>query len=197
MDDAALDSLRLALAARRPAQAPRLHETREAAVALLLRSRTELELLLIRRVERSGDPWSGHMALPGGRRAEGDRDLLATAVRETREEVGVSVDPVTDLLGALDEVAPLSRHLPPLVVAPFVARVGARARPVPDAREVAATVWVPVSVLLDEQNLDEILVEVGGTSRSFPSFRVEGHHVWGLTHRILTQFLDLFRTGEE
>ncbi|MGH7524260.1 MAG: NUDIX domain-containing protein, partial [Gemmatimonadales bacterium] len=63
-----------------------------AAVALVLAEEPD-RLLLIRRAEREGDPWSGHLALPGGRRQESDSDLLATATRETREETGIHLEP--------------------------------------------------------------------------------------------------------
>ena len=66
---------------------------RHAAVALMLRERSgRLELLVIQRAEKAGDPWSGHMALPGGRREPGDRDAYDTARRETLEEVGIDLD---------------------------------------------------------------------------------------------------------
>src|SRR6478752_6570976 len=57
-------------------------------------------VLLIRRAERAGDPWSGHMALPGGRREPEDADLVETARRETFEEVGLQLAR-SDLLGGL------------------------------------------------------------------------------------------------
>ncbi|MEP6687797.1 MAG: NUDIX domain-containing protein, partial [Gemmatimonadales bacterium] len=76
-------------------------------------------VLLIRRADRAGDPWSGHMALPGGRREETDPDLVATAVRETFEEVGLSLAPA-DLLGSLDDVVPRTPVLPPIAVRPYV-----------------------------------------------------------------------------
>ncbi|HEU4700285.1 MAG TPA: NUDIX domain-containing protein, partial [Gemmatimonadales bacterium] len=78
------------LAAHRPVTAndPTL---RWAAVALVVTPAPD-SMLLIRRAERAGDPWSGHMALPGGRHSRGDADLAATAMRETAEEVGVRLD---------------------------------------------------------------------------------------------------------
>lgn len=181
--------LRAALAAHPPRQVARRGATGEAAVALVLRRIERLELLLIRRVERPGDPWSGHMALPGGRRAAADSDLLDTALRETREEVGLELSREHDLLGALDEVEPRTRRLPPLVIAPFVARVAAGSRLRPDPLEVNAAVWIPVDALRDESAAGEILVELEGGPRSFPSFRYQDYEIWGLTHRILSQFI--------
>ena len=63
---------------------------RLAAILLALRARTdgEPELLMIKRAEAEGDPWSGHVACPGGRMEPEDHDLAVTAVRETLEETG-------------------------------------------------------------------------------------------------------------
>ena len=133
MDDLRIADLRRRLAGHSAWQAPRETGQIEAAVTAVLRAGESLELLLIERVERAEDPWSGHMALPGGRRDAEDPDLLATALRETAEEVGIVLDPAVELLGALDEVYPQTRLLPPLVIAPFVAAVGldVEARPDP------------------------------------------------------------------
>lgn len=193
MDDPRLHQLRTIFTAHTPVKAARYDGSREAAVALLVRPCEEIELLLIKRAEHEKDPWSGHIALPGGRRDAEDEDLLHTAMREVEEEVGVSVHRELQLVGALDELSPRMPHLPPLVIAPFVFAVPAATTPVIDTREVEAAIWVPVSALRDESAVDEILIQLEGGSRSFPSLRYGEYVIWGLTHRILTQFLELTR----
>src|SRR5690349_1924232 len=120
MEDPRFALIRAALSARVPVAVPRTAADREAAVALVLRARTEIELLMIKRAERADDPWSGHMALPGGGRHAEDGDLLDTALRETLEETGARISR-DSVLGALDHVHPRSTRLPPVIVAPFVA----------------------------------------------------------------------------
>lgn len=149
----------------------------------------ELELLLIKRAEHPGDPWSGQMALPGGRREAGDRELFQTALRETEEEVGLKLEP-SWLLGELDELEPRTRTLPQLIVRPFVFGLPQKPRLTP-SREVALYFWVPLSVLLAEGARGE--VESDQLQRSFPAYLVGGHAVWGMTERILSRFLDLAR----
>ncbi|HEX6558223.1 MAG TPA: CoA pyrophosphatase [Longimicrobiales bacterium] len=166
---------------------------REAAVALILRPRDELELLLIKRAVHERDPWSGHVALPGGRRDALDADLVDTAVRESHEEVGITISRDTDLIGALDEVAPRTPRLPPILIAPFVFAAPATASARIDAREVEAALWVPLSALRDENAVSEILIELEGDadSRRFPALKYGEYVIWGLTHRILEQFLEI------
>jgi len=191
--DRRLAALRGALASRPPlTAAPGLAAPR-AAVALLLRSAApDPELLLIRRAEREGDPWSGHMALPGGRASPMDTDLAATAVRETREEVGIDPARQGALLGALDEVTPRSARAPSIVVAPFVFAVHASA-PVVANHEVETALWVPLGELLRPEAVTEYLHELAeGATLAFPAFDARGYVVWGLTHRILTGFLELY-----
>lgn len=189
LPDARLDRLADALQRRPHLALPRLPAHREAGVALVLRPGRGLELLLIKRAEQDGDPWSGHMALPGGRREGADANLHATAMRETEEETGIALRSIGRFLGTLEEVAPVSRRLPPYVIAPFVMAVPAGTRAIPEPREVAATLWVPVAELRDERAVSQILVELGGRAESFPSLRYGEHEIWGLTHRILTGFL--------
>lgn len=188
-DDPRVVQLRRTFENRPAAAAERGTGQREAAVAVLIRPRETLDVLLIRRAELHGDPWSGHVALPGGRRSPGDPDLLATACRETHEEVGVPIDRVGTFVGALDEVAPLSVRLPPIVVAPFVLAVPPETTARPDPREVQAALWVPIDALRDRAAASEILIESDAGPLSFPSLAYEDYVIWGLTYRILQQFL--------
>ena len=78
----------------------------DAAVSVVVRANRHLDLLLIKRARSERDPWSGHMALPGGRRDPEDRDLEATASRETLEETGLDLAGVGTPLGRLDLLTP-------------------------------------------------------------------------------------------
>jgi 8-oxo-dGTP pyrophosphatase MutT (NUDIX family) len=189
-DDPRIGRLRRVFESRPARAMERDGVAREAAVALLVRSRSALELLLIRRAELQGDPWSGHVALPGGRRAPGDDDLLGTACREAEEEVGIDLGRTGRFIGALDEIAPSTPFLPPIVIAPFVLAVPPDTRARPDAREVQAALWVPVDALRDTSALSEVRVDLPGGGR-FPSLVYRDFVIWGLTFRILRQFLEV------
>ena len=181
-----------ALAARPPWEPmPELAVPR-AAVALLLRlGREGLELLLIRRAERAGDPWSGHVALPGGREQPEDAAPEDTAARETREEVGIDVHAGGRLLGALEPVWPRSARAPNILVRPFVFAVPAGTRAVPN-EEVDAAVWIPLAELRAPGAVTEHLLEMEGIgAMRFPALGTRGYVVWGLTHRIVSEFLAL------
>lgn len=191
MDDARFTELRRIFQDHPVQVAERYEGAREAAVAVLLRPHDELELLLIKRAEHESDPWSGHVALPGGRRDAQDADLLHTALREAAEEVGITVERDLQLIGALDEVSPRNPRLPALIIAPFVFAVPPETTPVIDTREVEAAIWVPLSSLRDESAASEILINLEGGSYTLPSLRYGEYVIWGLTHRILTQFLSL------
>jgi 8-oxo-dGTP pyrophosphatase MutT (NUDIX family) len=148
------------------------------------------ELLFIKRAEVPHDPWSGHMAFPGGRHEPGDASLAETALRETREELGLDLRHGT-LLGALDDLAPVSAHLPRIVVRPFVV-VMASPPPLVPSHEVAATFWEPVARLRSSVAQATHVVRLGGREAHYPAYRVGPHLVWGMTERILRQLLTLF-----
>ena len=198
MADHRIQELARALAARPPRRAEPQDPATSAAVALLLRpSGDGPEALLIFRAEREGDPWSGHMALPGGRASPGDRDAAATAARETLEEVGIDVEHGGRFLGPLDVLAPMGVRVPPVTVSPFVFAVPAGTTPVPN-EEVALAIWVPLSELAEPGATTEYLHEMDdGTTMSFPAYGARGHIVWGLTHRILTGFLELYSVVDD
>lgn len=163
----------------------------QAAVALLLAPDVSgrLDLLLIKRAEHPGDPWSGQMALPGGRRDPGDLDLLATVARETREEVGIALGEGS-LLGELDDLRPRTPTLPPVSVRPFVFGL-AEQPPVHPSSEVALHLWVGLHDLASGRNRTEI--RVPSRDQMFPAYRVGDHVVWGMTERIIMPFIELVK----
>jgi 8-oxo-dGTP pyrophosphatase MutT (NUDIX family) len=162
-----------------------------AAVAVILAPGPD-SILLIRRAERTGDPWSGHMALPGGRQDPAEPDLVTTAVRETAEEVGLELRP-QHLLGSLDDVVPRTPSLPPVAVRPYVFALDRlpRLRLNP---EVAAARWIPVDLLLHPDTYHSVRLEIRGESREFPAYRLDDSVVWGMTERILSGLLEHLRT---
>jgi 8-oxo-dGTP pyrophosphatase MutT (NUDIX family) len=159
-----------------------------AAVALVLtESNDGPSLLVIRRAIREGDPWSGQMALPGGRFETEDGSLLETAMRETQEETGVHTDK-TDCLGELSDLAPTSPGLPPIAVRPFV--FGLLEKPLVTLNpEADRYIWVPLKSLRSSRKRSR--VKVRGHHLLVESFLVEGEIIWGMTERIIMLFLDL------
>ena len=148
-------------------------------------------MLLIKRAEIVGDPWSGHMALPGGRRETKDPDLLETAVRETREETGIELRHLGLHLGRLSDVAPRNPGLPPLVIAPYVFVVPGTVQAEPSPREVDEALWIPLGTLASPDARGDVTIRFGNESREFPAFQISERIVWGLTHRILSEFLSV------
>lgn len=184
-----LAAVRRVLQAHRakPEHAP---DARPAAVALvLLEESSGLETLLIRRADRVGDPWSGQIALPGGRRDPADPDLLVTAIRETHEETGVDLA-AAERLGVLDDLYPRTSTLPPVVVRPFVFALAARPPLVPSP-EVRRAFWLPLARLSEPGVRREVTITLRGGARTFPAYRIDDVVIWGMTERILTPFLEL------
>jgi len=161
-----------------------------AAVSLVLVPSPDA-LLLIRRAERPGDPWSGHMALPGGRREQADPDLVATAIRETSEEVGLTLRRA-DLLGSLDDIITRTPALPPIAVRPYVFVLPGRPPLIPNA-EVAAAHWVHLDHLLHPETYRSVRLEIRGERRVVAAYRLDDAIVWGMTERILTTLLEHLR----
>ncbi len=175
-----------ALATRPPILAPDDGAPRRAAVAIVLRRTADdvVELLLIKRSEREDDPWSGHVALPGGRRDPSDVTLQDTAIRETREETGIDVTRDGIVLGMLDELRPRTPTLPPIIVTPFVAIVRHDVT-IETSDEVAVAFWVALASLEDPSLTVESEVSARGSTWRVPSYLLGGHIVWGMTERIL------------
>ncbi len=166
-----------------------------AAVAVVLRDGDEgAEFIVIHRAHRRGDPWSGHMALPGGRQQASDRDLFTTAARETREEVGVDIERDGERLGPLDDLRAVGRGRPlDLIITPFVCAVTVPVTLVPNRREVQSAFWVPLASLRHRDARGVFRHDFGGQQMEHPAFVYQGHTIWGLTHRILSGLLEVLQ----
>jgi 8-oxo-dGTP pyrophosphatase MutT (NUDIX family) len=160
-------------------------QRRAAVAALLYDEPSGPRVLLMKRALRQGDPWSGHISLPGGRFDPQDRDLLATAIRETREELAIELEG-TRLLGSLPVLSPFTSGPAGIEVTPFVFVTHAAVEPRPGP-EATAAFWLPVE-LAASGALDSTYT-YPGTERTFPAWSFDGHTIWGLTWRILGDLL--------
>jgi len=165
---------------------------RRAAVAAVLHDEPAgPRVLLMKRVERPGDPWSGHISLPGGGYHASDASLLETAIRETREELGIELARAR-VLGSLAPLHPRSAGPYGIEVTPFVFAVDAAPEAVCGPEAVSAF-WLPLP-LAASGTLDETYT-YPSTQAQFPSWRYDGHVIWGLTWRILGELLAAGREG--
>lgn len=166
-----------------------------AAVAAVFREAgvSDAELLFIRRAEHPRDPWSGHIAFPGGRRDPSDASLLQTAMRETLEEVGLDLSSA-ELLARLPDVPAFTRtKRGSLVVTPFVFAVRHDITLAPN-HEVAQTLWVPFSALARGEGKGTYRFAWDGKDYDLPCIRFQpgDHLLWGLTYKMVEELVDLF-----
>jgi len=186
-----IDEIRRSLARYEP-RLRTLEAPRRASVALVLRDAGPAgsELLFIERAEKHGDPWSGHMAFPGGRVEGADETPEQAAIRETHEEVGVWLGEA-ERLGRLDDME--GRHAGRtggMVISAFVYHLDAPTELVRQESEVREAFWVPVRALVEPTRHVQRSFRGTGTL-AFPGIvvgRPDRHVVWGLTYRFLEVF---------
>ena len=190
-----IDSIRTRIITTAPTQFTPGPQTRQAAVAVVLRrAALDTEVLFIKRAEKKGDPWSGDMAFPGGHFDPVDEDLEAAAMRETMEEIGLD-------LGNADRLGPISQQRPnhaarDMLVAPYVFEIDGD----PDFTinyEVDEVVWAPLGPMHRGENHDlEYWRERGLGSIPYNGFRLSARHfVWGLTYRMVQTFFETIDPG--
>ena len=162
----------------------------EAAVAILHAHLPEEAVLLIRRADREGDPWSGHWSFPGGRHDVEDSNLLVTALRELEEECGIQLEQ-EDLEAALRPTLAGRRSGKFVLVAPFLFKLQQAMPTVLDTREAVEAVWMPLSRMRDLA--EHRLRNVPGVPEEmhFPAIELQGTPLWGFTYRVLCEWLGL------
>ncbi len=169
---------------------------KRSAVAMILQVRQgELHILMIKRAEREGDPWSGHMAFPGGRMDKADANGYAVAVRETEEEIGLTLGPQDRCLGRLSDFnARPRRGALGMAVSPFVFHLEREVSFIPNY-EVAELVWVPLEFLLDTDNRTQMRWKYKGIEFPVPCYHFSGRVIWGLSLMMLDELMDLVEGG--
>jgi 8-oxo-dGTP pyrophosphatase MutT (NUDIX family) len=167
------------------ANEPPSGQLRQASVAVILDNPEAPSVLLIKRADRVGDPWSGQVAFPGGKAQEWDMSLRETAIRETREELGIDLGEEASFLGYFTS---FRTHTGTLDVFPavFLLTKGVEVRP---NEEVSSYRWVKLRELMSDQSRTSHRIEAGGQTRETPAYLVGDYAVWGLTHRIISSLL--------
>jgi 8-oxo-dGTP pyrophosphatase MutT (NUDIX family) len=170
----------------------RLKQTSEsvnanAAVVVLLRIKDGgLQVLLVKRAEKTDDPWSGQTALPGGKLSLEDRDLKQTVIRETFEETALNLLECCSFLGAIEPLRSIRR--PELKIVPFVVLLE-KEQPVNLNEELTGYFWTPLKELVEHR----------GTAKfsfwEYPAFIIGDNVIWGLTYRILKKLLSILEGG--
>ncbi len=155
-----------------------------AAVALLLKGKTNPSALFVKRVQNPKDPWSGQIALPGGKRDPTDNDLKDTAIRETLEETNINLGRC-DFLGAMN--AKESTPRPDIRVLPFVVILDHDPTITLNEKELENHFWIPLQKLA--KNRTKIALPFGETS----AYVIDDKVIWGLTYRITEELLQILK----
>ena len=163
-----------------------------AAVAIMVREGSDAtEMLMIRRATREGDPWSGHMGFPGGRRDPEDASNFSCALRETREEIGVDLSQWGTPLGELSDVnTGWRKDRPEMLVTPFIFQVSELPALTPNY-EVDYVVWVPLHFLMDAANREPLEWDWKGKKMETDSYLYDSYRIWGLSLMMIDEMTGL------
>ncbi len=159
--------------------------TRAAVLIPLFKKNGEYYVLLTRRTDKVSHH-KGQISFPGGRQDKGE-DLLSTALREAKEEMGIEEKDV-HILGELDDICTVASDF---CISPFVGLVPYPYSFTINCHEIEEIIEVPLSVFLDENKFREELRERNGEPIRVYFFQHEDYTIWGATARILKELLDL------
>ncbi len=186
-----LELLRSRLADTTPRDLPQSASRRAAVLVPLFESRGVPHLLLTRRTDKV-EYHKGQISFPGGRHDAGDADLLATALRETHEEIGLAPS-LVEVWGRLDEI---ETFVTGFAITPFVGLIPPPANPKPNPDEIAEILTVPLAAFLDPANLRVEHVVREGISLELVYYENLSHLVWGATARIIRGLVELLEPRE-
>lgn len=157
-------------------------------------------VLMMKRAERKGDPWSGHVSFPGGRVDHADASTRAAALRELQEETGfdpgASATPA-EPLGRLSDLLTREHGRPlPMVVSPYVyrTRTAVALRP---SKEAAELWWVPLSHLIAHERRKKMIWRVAGLPLPVSYIDVEGARLWGLSLMMTEELVRAIQLGRQ
>ena len=157
-------------------------QSANASVALLLKLDGErLHALFVRRVQNSRDPWSGQIALPGGKREAKDRNLQETVIRETFEETNINLLHHCRFLGTMSVFQ--SKPRPEIKVLPYVVFIEDDPSIRLNKKELEEYFWISIEELVRSRTT--VKFRFG----KFPAFNVGNVIIWGLTYRILESLI--------
>ncbi|ARU56262.1 NUDIX hydrolase [Oleiphilus messinensis] len=160
-----------------------------AAVAILKTKSFPNQILVVQRATRSGDPWSGDAAFPGGKSDPLDRSLEATAKRELMEETSISLN--MDASYKLNRKITRVHHaLKPMFITPFVFEVETPITTHLNS-ELSNAQWIPIQTLRTQQFKSSYRWRTPYGSINVPCYRFNGIVIWGLTYSIIQNFLQV------
>lgn len=171
----------------RSSTTPKITSRPRAAVAIIKCLESPESILLLRRNKSKQDPWSGHYALPGGRKEDQDTSLYDTCVRETSEETGIELK--ADLL--VKELTPTlaGRNVKaPILVQPFLFELAVQPSITIEPAEIKSYLWLDVALFSDRNNHSTVEVYPG---RDYPVYHLEDYYLWGFTYGLLTRLFGL------
>lgn len=166
------------------------HAMKSSVLVLFYLKENNYHIVFIRRPRYDG-VHSGQIALPGGRWESTDKSLYHTAIRESREEIGI--DPaLVNYYGKLTDL-----FIPPsnYIVSPFVGIYNATGRFTPDPLEVAEIIEIPFAFFLDPRSIKQATIELtNGMIIDTPCFDFRGNIIWGATAMMINELIILWKT---
>jgi 8-oxo-dGTP pyrophosphatase MutT (NUDIX family) len=161
----------------------------DAAVALIFKLvNRDIRILFVKRVDNPVDPWSGQMALPGGKRDLHDQNLKQTVIRETLEETNIDLLCRCRFLGVMAALRSTQRA--EMRILPFVILLEHQPSIILNKKELEGFVWISLKELVQHKSAAKF------SFGEFPAYIIGSNIIWGLTYRILENFIhEIKRAG--